>query len=293
MKIKKSGWAGRAKVAIVLSAVVLFGLIIVQCNSTIEEQVSIKPDLTSAQVFSNEMNLPILPATGYLFKGDLTNSLDFNIADNKLTINEVHQEVEEIASVIGKSGVTEKGIIVMRVDRDQIMHFVRDVHMEVRKANRLKILYVGQTAKNERVDMAFRLPPSLEYNAKLEKPLPTIDDKYIAETGIDILEIYLGENAGLKNQKIVYDFVQGHMKKQSSNYVVSAKYEDHDTYNDYLTNLTYIQEGFNQIYQERTQKMFGKNFYDLDKKNETEKEQYDAVRKGIPRAISVAEHKRD
>jgi hypothetical protein len=35
--------------------------------------------------------------------------------------------------------------------------------------------------------------------------------------------------------------------------------------------------------------MFGKNFYDLDKKNKEEKEQYDAVRKGIPRAISVAE----
>ena len=89
---------------------------------------------------------------------------------------------------------------------------------------------------------------------------------------------------------MVYDFVQSHIQKQSRNYVVSARFDDDDTYNDYLVNLTYIQEAFNQIYQERAQQMFGKNFYDLDRKDEEEREQYLAVRKNIPRAISVAEN---
>jgi len=65
--------------------------------------------------------------------------------------------------------------------------------------------------------------------------------------------------------------------------VVSAKYDEDDNYGDYLTNLAYIMEGFDQVYQERAQEMFGKDFYKLDK------EQYNAVRKGVPKAISIAE----
>lgn len=105
----------------------------------------------------------------------------------------------------------------------------------------------------------------------------------------EILTIDLGENAGIINQKKVNDFVRSHIKRLSSDYVVSASIDDEDTYKDYLLNLVYIHNAFTKIYQERAQEMFGKNFYDLDKKNKEEKEQYDAVRKGIPRAISVAE----
>ena len=91
----------------------------------------------------------------------------------------------------------------------------------------------------------------------------------------------------MDNQKMVYEFVKGQMEKGSSDYVISAGFDDDDTYSEYLVNLAYIQEAFNQIYQERSQQMFGKDFYDIAANN---KEQYQAVRQGIPRAISVAEH---
>jgi hypothetical protein len=55
-------------------------------------------------------------------------------------------------------------------------------------------------------------------------------------------------------------------------YVVRAVHDD-DTYAEYLLNLAYIKEGFNQLYQERAQEMFGKDYFSIDK------EQFDAVRK--------------
>jgi beta-lactamase regulating signal transducer with metallopeptidase domain len=45
MEIKKSGWEGRAKVAMVLCAVVLFSLFIVQCNAVIDEPIKIKKEI--------------------------------------------------------------------------------------------------------------------------------------------------------------------------------------------------------------------------------------------------------
>lgn len=53
MKIKESGWAGKAKVSLVLSAVVLFSLVIVQCNSRVEKPIEINKDIHLAAVETN------------------------------------------------------------------------------------------------------------------------------------------------------------------------------------------------------------------------------------------------
>ena len=119
--------------------------------------------------------------------------------------------------------------------------------------------------------------------------IPSIDDDYAKEHDMDLLKIDLGNDLGIENQQQVYSFVKDQIAKRKSNYVVSVRHEDEDKYGEYLLNLTYIMEGFNQIYQERSQELFAKNFYDLDQADPLEKEQYRAVRKGIPRAISVAE----
>lgn len=163
------------------------------------------------------------------------------------------------------------------------MELVRNVQMELRKADLRKILYLGQTSTSRKVEMAFLLPPTPENAAKNGAPLQPDISELEAEGRINIFKIDLGDNAGAVNQQKVYDFVKSHMQKQSSDYVVSARFSDDDTYNDYLPNLVYIKEGFHQIYQERSQEMFGKNFFDTDK------EEYQEVRKGIPMAISVAE----
>ncbi|MEQ8237793.1 MAG: hypothetical protein RIA69_01205 [Cyclobacteriaceae bacterium] len=70
---------------------------------------------------------------------------------------------------------------------------------------------------------------------------------------------------------------------------MSVKYNDNTTYGHYLLNLNQVNGAFDQIYDERAKEMFGKNFYDLDRSIDEEREQYNAVRKGLPRAISIAE----
>lgn len=67
---------------------------------------------------------------------------------------------------------------------------------------------------------------------------------------------------------------------------------DDDTYNEYLVSLFYIKEGFHQIYGERAQEMYGKSFSEISENrsaNEKYGEMYDALRQGIPMALSIAE----
>lgn len=294
MKIKESGWAGKLKAAFVLSTAIAFSLLIVQCNSKMEDQIDsdqIVVDLTAeAQMKGDQITayaLPVLPETGFKYDIDPSNSLEVVISDGEIRLNGQTTPLEKIAYVIQGSSMTNSGIVVMKVNKEEPMKLVTDVQWELRKADRRKLLYIGHTEDGEQVEMAFLLPPTPDNKQGIH--MPRIDDDYAKENNIDLLKIKLGDNAGSANQKLVYEFVLDHIAKGKSNYVVSAKHEDKDTYNDYLVNLTYIQEGFNQIYQERSQELFGKNFYDLDKTNSLEKEQYNAVRKGIPRAISVAE----
>jgi len=283
MKNNKSGWSGKVKVAMAIACTLIISVIIVQCNSRIDEQISLDNDEPSTAQLTGVVNLPVLPETDYHFQGDLDNALDLAVTGNKLTVNGEFYEVDEIGSVIEKSGFPENGAIALRIDRHQSMSVVRDVFAELRKADRRKVLYIGQTSADENVEMPFLLPPSLENAAKhgWEAEPDMLDLE--AQGKIDILKIDLGDNAGPANQQEVYDFVKSHIQKGSSDYVVSARFDDDDTYGDYLRNLTYIMEGFHQIFQERSQKMFGKNFYD------TNKEEYRAVRKGVPQAISIAD----
>jgi hypothetical protein len=65
--------------------------------------------------------------------------------------------------------------------------------------------------------------------------------------------------------------------------VVGARYDDDDTYGSFLLNLSFVKEGFNQIYQERAHAMFGKDYFTINK------EEFNAVRKGVPMAISISE----
>lgn len=283
MKNKKSGWPGKVKVAMAIACAVICGAVIVQCNSRLDDQVIISK-IKSVDDFRQGINLPVLPESGYRFNGDSTDALNFSIAGNKLTINGVNRELGEIASVIEKGGVPSlSGHIVLRVDKGQKMKFVRDVHMELRKADRRKLLYLAQTGKGSKVESVILLPPTPGYAARNGMPEQPDISAVEAEGKIDILEIHLGDNAGNANQQKVYDFVTTHMKRKSTDYVIAAKFEDDDTYQDYLLNLAYVKEGFHQLYQERAHEMFGKDYFTVDS------EEYKVVREGVPMAISISE----
>ena len=284
MTNKQSGWSGKVKVAVAIAVSLIGGAVIIQCNSRIDEQVSLKSELQSNPEFTQGINLPRLPETGYTFKGDPADALNLNIVGNKLSVDGKPLDVNEIGSVIKSGGVPSlNGHVVLRVDKDQSMGFVREVQMELRKADRRKIQYLGQTDAGAKVESAIFLPPTLENATRNDMPTEPDISALEAEGKLDILKIDLGDNAGAVNQQMVYDFVKSHMAKQSTDYVVAARFDDSDTYNAYLVNLAYVKEGFYQIYQERAHEMFGKDYFDISK------EEFNAVRKGVPMAISISE----
>ena len=284
MKNKKSGWSGKVKVAVAIAITLIGGAIIIQCNSRIDEQVLLKSEQPSTLEFAQGVDLPRLPETGYSFNGDPADFLNFTITGNKLTVNGEPRDVNEIGPVIEEGRVPSlSGHVVLRVDKDQSMGFVRKVEMELRKADRRKILYLGQTEAGAKVESLILLPPTLENATRNGMPTQPDISALEAEGKLDILKIDLGDNAGVVNQQKVYDFVTSHMQKQSTDYVVAARYDDDDTYGSYLLNLSFVKEGFNQIYQERAHAMFGKDYFTINK------EEFNAVRKGVPMAISISE----
>ncbi len=290
MKAEKSGWAGKAKVALVLSAVAVFSLVLMQCNSNLEEQVLLESQASSAAEISRDINLPILPETGHYLNNDLSEALHLTVANDRVAINGDIVEVDAIASALEKEPA-EGEVVVAHIDRAQSMSLVRDVQEKFREADRLKFLYVGQTSAGESVKTPFLLPPDPE-NKSGEHP-PAIDGQYARENNIDLLKLDLGDDAESANQQIVYDFVKGQIAKQKSNYVVSARFSDDDTYNAYLVNLFYIKEAFYQMYEERAQALYGTSFGEISADRSTNEEHakmYDAVRQGIPMAISIAEN---
>ena len=282
MKTRKSGWSGRIKVALAVMTAALFGAVILQCNSEMGEQGPSSAMLSPGES-SNGISLPVLPATGYSFKGTASDLVELSVAANKVMINGEACEVGEIIPLVKKAKLSDRATVIVRIDGNQAMGLVRDVMFELRKAERRLVLYLGQTENGEKVEVPLLLPPTPENAAKYNLPMVPDPGDLAADGKIDLLKFNVGDHAAHANQKRVYDFVMSHMAKNSADFVVSLHYADDAVYRDYLANLIYIQEGFNKIYQERARNMFGKDYY------ETSKDESRAVRKGIPMAISIAE----
>ncbi|MEP3388008.1 MAG: M56 family metallopeptidase [Reichenbachiella sp.] len=289
MTNKKSGAMGKVKVALALIFTAGFSMAMIQCNSAAEESTTITSEKSTINKFSDGVKLPVIIGREGAYYATESDLLNFTVVNDRLTIDGVEHEVDEIAEVIAASGLTTNGIIALRVDQDQKMKMIRAIQTELRKANRRKVLQLGQSSLGQTVESPMLLPPMKGANLPGVPEMPHIDDAYAKEHDIDILKIFLGKHANLNYQKLTYDFVIDQMEKGKSNYVVSTKFSDADSYGTYLQNWVYIQEGFNQIYQERSQSMYGKNYLELNKEIPEEKAQYDAIRKGIPRAISLAE----
>ena len=289
MTNNKSGKTGKLKVALALFSTIAFSILIVQCNSKLEDPEALEGMEAPSLISNKDIELPDLPGLYNTHLGNLSSSLELTISGNHVWLDGEEISTNDIVQVLSQKNLTDQATIVMNIDKSQSMSMVRDVQTELRRTGRRKLLYRGINDSGGVAEMAFLLPPLPGIPMPDGSYLPKIDDKYIAEHGIDVLYIHLGKDERELNQQRVDELVRKHIGMGSSNYVVSAKIGEDDTFGEYFTNLAYIQAGFNNIYQERAQQMFGKNFFDLDKSNPEEKEQFLAVRKGIPRAISVAE----
>ena len=288
MKLKESGMAGKAKVVAVFAAVLVFSLVVVQCNSKLEEsEVSLEsPSLIAPP--PPPIELPQVTNSGqYRFDPDLSNSMTFAIDDDVLRINGQVSSLEDVQSAINESGINERTIMVLYVNKNQKMGLVRDLQDVFRKNKRNKILYKGIDGGGQALDMAILLSPHPDTPEGAN--WPKIDDEFAKRTGTEILKVKVSDNLGLENAQLVTDMVSKHLDAGDANYVVSYKTEDSDSYGDFFSNLFYINQGFNHIYESRAQKLYSKGFFEIDRKEPGGEEQYNAVREGIPRAISIAE----
>lgn len=273
MTNKKSGWAGRTRVSAAIVVMLLCSIVIVQCNSAKEDQ-AISPAKV-ARDLPAKINLTVLPASGYKFEGDLSEALTFTIGNSTLRITDKNGVGYHIDNIPEDQHGREIPIVMM-VDKDQTMHFVREVQMALRVMNRRKLLYVGETSSGERVEVMIMLPP--DPNSDLQKPDLS---KVPAE---NLLQFHAGQSESEAMQGQVYDFVKDFIAKgQGELPVVSLKTNDDVNYGTYLTNFFHIKEAYIQIYQERALKLFQKDFY------KTTKDEYQAVRLGIPMQVSIAE----
>ncbi|WPP52581.1 M56 family metallopeptidase [Catalinimonas niigatensis] len=289
MKSKKSGWAGKVKVAMTIVATLIFSGVILQCNAIIDEQV-----LTESQASSldgREVDVPVLPQSVSHFDFNSYNSLNLTISGNKVFIHDEEIAVEQIRSLLENSS-EEEDAIVLQIDKHQSMGLVREVQWELRKANRLKIIYIGQTSNGEQVGVALRLPPDPEHEEEVGIRVPKITDQYAKEHNISLLKVEMGEDEGPTDQQKTYDFVKSQVAQQNTNFVISARFSDDASYKDYLISVYHLKEAFYQIYDERAQALYGKPLGEISKKsstNEEHKEMYETIRLGIPMAISIAE----
>ncbi|MBL6445874.1 hypothetical protein JMN32_06120 [Fulvivirga sp. 29W222] len=281
MKNNKSGWSGKIKVAMTILATVISSVIFIQCNSGIDEQVSEATSVgTEVEGLTDEVNLPVLPATKYKFNGG-TDVLNLSVSNDKIAVNGKYYQLEEVKGAVEKANLPHEAVIIARIDKDQKMGFVRDVIWELRRADKRKLLFLGQTKEGEKVEVAMMLPPTPENVIKFNYvPFPDAEEM-IASGRVDPLRVNFGESREYNMKQKVYDFVMEHVKKNSSDYLVLAKYDDEDLYIDYLNNFLMTQEAFRQIYQTKAQEVFGKDYYDMGK------EEFAKVRKSIPMSIFV------
>lgn len=287
MKNKKSGFVGKVKVALVLAGTVAFSALIIQCNAVVDQQEMIDTEKSSTLASQNEINLPVIPNENNHEAHDVTQSLSFEISNNALTIDGKSHTVAEVKAAVEESGLPREGIIVMIIDENQKMGLVYEVSREIQKAKRRKILYMGTDVDGNSTEIAMLLPPIPGYTDAGDPILAKIDEAHIAKYDLELLTFHVGKDHSVENQNQVYDFLKDQVARNRSNYVICVKYEDEDTYGQYLTNLYFVNQGFNLIYQERAQELFGKDLFSLDKVD------YTAARKGIPRAISIADMETD
>ncbi|MEM9675610.1 MAG: M56 family metallopeptidase [Bacteroidota bacterium] len=288
MNIQKSGWKGKVKVALSVFCAVVFSLTLMQCNTGIDEQV-LQESQSSAAIEANDgVDVPLIPASHFKLR-DHSTTVNLTVDNNTVTVNGEVVELEGLTSLIEDIS-EEKYAMILRIDRNQSMSLVREVQRELRRANRLKVLYIGQTAEGQMSEVPIKLPPLPGSNSKFY--VPKIDDAYAKENNLSLLKIRMSENTGPEQQQQVYNFAKEHVAQQNTNYVVSARFSDSDTYGQYLESIYYLQKAFYQLYEEQAQSKYGESYIDiLDKADTSDKyaEIYSNLKKEAPMAISIAE----
>ncbi len=276
MNIQKIGHLGRFKVVAVSIMTLLFSLIIVQCNSKLEEQ---EPPLINKET---AINLPEIE-TEYFF--DIKENLRFDIIikDDQVYFKDELITLEELGSFDGN--FPEKAQIVLQVDKGQKMKLVHEVQEVLREKDLRLIVYQGRDSRGELLSVPILLPPSKKSKSPIS--LPELTPEFIAENGIHMMEFDMNVK-DVRFDQLSYNALRDPMIAKGS-IVIRGRFTDETSFGDYLIGVNGMKNGYYQFYDERAQELYGRSFYDINREremgNEEAKELYNEVRKGYPMSI--------
>nr|WP_298427305.1 M56 family metallopeptidase [uncultured Kordia sp.] len=329
MKSNKSGFFGKLKVALTITCAILFSLLLFQCNSKTEaekDQGSAKLEANLKQY--EEVLKKYKGDKNSVYTTDMLPSPTFAISNDKLFVNGKACDISEVESILkkevidihnffkpkldslqkikneGKPSETNKITSVpkkestgrhysvrLKIDGNQSMKKVREFQTELRRLDRRKIVYYGETASGKQMIQPFLVPPfhwanpsrddSLQpkvnlTNAAIKGNVATLD-------GIEYLQLDLSSTE-INYKEEVYQFVKKHADKKSIAYLVRVTYNDTDTFENFLTNLAEVFQGFEKVFHIRSQELYGKDDY-----HELNESEYLAMREGIAKAVFIAE----
>lgn len=322
MKNKKSGFKGKLKVALTITCAILFSLVLFQCNSITDgekEKVSnkLEASLKKYKIDKNSIytaNMPPRPmfviSNDKLFIDgkpseisevgpvlekaaiDLNNFLASKIDSIQITKNNGKpSEVNKVKSTPKKTGIGRHYTVQLKIDGNQKMKKVREFQTELRKLDRRKVIYYGETASGKQMIQPFLVPPFHWANPSRDDSLypkfdltnATIEGNVATLDGIEYLQLNLS-STGVNYKEEVYRFVKKHVDKKSIAYLISVTYDDNDTFVNYLTNLADVFQGFEKIYDVRAKEMFGK-----DRQYLLESSEFLKMSEGVYKAVFIAE----
>lgn len=276
MNIQKLGGLGKFKIASVVALTSVFSLVVIQCNSKLEDQgLTLQNDVV--------VSLPVVE-TEYAY--DIKDHLRFDITikGDKIYFKEQLFTLQELSDFDGN--FPPKAQIVLEIDKDQPMKLVYEVQEVLRAKDLRMLIYLSTNTAGETLGIPFMLPPGPDSKSRIK--VPALTDEFIQENGIHMIEMNMSD-AEVDYESFVYNGLKDPMIDKRS-FVFRGRYSDDTSYENYLIGLTEIKEGFYKLYDERALEMFGKSFYDINREQKTSEEaksQYRAVREGIPMSIVV------
>lgn len=275
MKIQKLGGLGKFKVATVTAITALFSVVVIQCNSKLEDQ-----SLAQTQPFA--VDLPVIENNDYVFDVNTTERMDVVIQNDKVFID--NEEVKPGNFGQDWKDVHPKTQVVLQVDKDQSMKLVHEVQEQLRKLDLRLIVYTGKGRSGEIANIPFMLPPAPNSSSPIR--VPALTDEFIKKNGIEMIEMNM-DRLDINYGNFVYNALHNPMIPKGS-FVFRGRYYDDTSYEEYLTSLTKIKQGFYRLYDERAYEMFGKSFFDINRERkiiEEAQQQYKDVREGYPMSI--------
>lgn len=304
MTHNKSGFRGKIKVVLIVICAVLLSLVAFQVNSKITQDkasstyasnrliTTIKKDGTkktmSKEEYLNTAKDSIQKNKLLKVYENLTNPKEFIISGDVLLLDGQSLEIKDIEPIVEKAGIGRHGLVRLRIDGKQNMKKISEIQKELRRIDRRKVLYYGETESGEQMIQPFLVPPMHEANpshndnivVKGDLSDATHNGTVAIRNGIEYLKVNVSEDKNIR--EAVYNFVKSHIARQSTAYLIRVEYDDADNFKNYLTNLAEVFQGFETVYKVRAQELYGKDSSDLEMSERL------AIRDEAPKSVFIA-----